>query len=125
MVQGRVESLGGLFADRFGMTVLAVRIGASFPQPPGRHGLETWLSPDDCARLVDACLAADVTGFHLLWGSSRNRRRWLSLAEGRRIGYEPRDDAEAYSGVADSPTSPTDGLLGSYFCTQPLGTPGP
>lgn len=84
-----IESLGSLFADRFGMTVFAVRIGACFPQPPGRHGLEVWISPDDCARLVDACLAADVTGFHVLWGTSRNRRRWLTLAEGRRIGYEP------------------------------------
>lgn len=118
-----VESLGSLYADRFGMTVFAVRIGACFPEPPGRHGLEVWLSPDDCARLVSACLTTDLTGFHVLWGTSRNSRRWLSLAEGRRIGYEPRDDAETHPAAVDAPASATDGLLGAHFCTQELGTP--
>lgn len=120
-----VEALGSLYADRFGMTVFAVRIGACFPEPPGRHGLEIWLSPDDCARLVTACLTTDLTGFHVLWGISRNSQRWLSLAEGRRIGYEPGDDASANKVADDSPASATDGLLGAHFCAHPLGTPGP
>jgi hypothetical protein len=33
----------------------------------------------------------------LLWGISRNTRRWLSLAEGEEIGYHPGDDSEAYA----------------------------
>lgn len=123
--KGVMESLGSLYADRFGMTVFVVRIGACFPEPPGRHGLEVWLSPDDCARLVTACLAADLSGFHVFWGISRNSRRWLSLAEGARIGYEPRDDAETYPAAVEAPASATDGLLGDHFCTNPLGVPSP
>lgn len=117
-----VESLGSLYADRFGMTVFAVRIGACFPEPPGDH-LDRWLSPDDCARLVSACLTADVAGFRMLWGISRNTRRWLSLGEGREIGYEPRDDAEAYADTVEVPATATAGLLGADFCVGPLGAP--
>lgn len=117
------ESLGSLYADRFGLTVFAVRIGACFPEPPGRHGREVWLSPDDCARLVSACLTAEVTGFRVLWGTSRNTRRWLSLTEGREIGYDPADNGETYAGAVDEPPSAVDGLLGDHFCTSPLGVP--
>lgn len=117
-----IESLGSLYADRFGMTVFALRIGACFPEPPGDH-LDSWLSPDDCARLVAACLSAEVTGFRVLWATSRNRRRWLSLAEGREIGYAPDDDSEVYAATRDEPPVATDGLLGGHFCTLPLGEP--
>jgi uronate dehydrogenase len=119
-----LESLGSLYADRFGMTVFALRIGACFPEPPGVHFLDCWLSPDDCARLVEACLAADVAGFRVLWGISRNTRRWCSLSEGEEIGYHPRDDAEEYAGAAaplDAQQRATAGLVGGYFCTLPLG----
>nr|MDT0662401.1 NAD(P)-dependent oxidoreductase [Micromonospora sp. DSM 115978] len=118
-----VESLGSLYADRFGMTVFALRIGACSPEPPGHRGLDGWLSPGDCARLVEACLTADVTGYRVLWGVSGNSRRWWSLAEGRQIGYRPVDDAERYAGtiVASTAERDTDGLLGANFCTFPLG----
>ncbi|MEN3612847.1 NAD-dependent epimerase/dehydratase family protein [Plantactinospora sp. ZYX-F-223] len=118
-----VESLGSLYADRFGITVFALRLGACFPEPPGVSGLENWISPDDCARLVDACLRADATGFRLLWGISRNSRRWWSLAEGQEIGYEPEDDAEHYADRARplDGEAATAGLIGAQFCGYPLG----
>jgi nucleoside-diphosphate-sugar epimerase len=121
-----IEGLGSLYADRFGMTVFALRIGACFAEPPGERGLDGWLSPDDCARLVSACLTADVTGFRVLWGVSDNTRRWWSLAEGRQLGYHPRDDAEAYAGAVRqfAGERETAGLLGATFCTIELGTPG-
>ncbi|MEO3818372.1 NAD(P)-dependent oxidoreductase [Plantactinospora sp. B24E8] len=118
-----VESLGSLYADRFGMTVFALRIGACFPEPPGLRGLDGWLSPDDCARLVDVCLRTGATGFRVLWGVSRNSRRWWSLTEGREIGYEPRDDAEPYADRARPLPDEvgTNGLLGAQFTRYPLG----
>ncbi|MEV0392562.1 NAD-dependent epimerase/dehydratase family protein [Polymorphospora rubra] len=119
------ESLGSLYADRFGMTVFALRIGACTTTPAAWHR-DGWLSPDDCARLVDACLTTDATGFRVLWGVSRNRDRWWSLAEGAEIGYDPVDDAEAYTAgmtPMDDAHAPTVGLLGGTFCTRPLGEP--
>jgi uronate dehydrogenase len=90
-----IEALAHLYADRFGLDVICVRIG--LPVPPQTRGLATWLSPDDGARLVEACLSAESPGFRIIWGVSRNTRRWWSLAEGEAIGYFPKDDAEVFA----------------------------
>lgn len=126
------EAAGQLFADRFGMDVLCLRIGSWFPAPPGLRGLATWLSPDDGARLVEACLAAERPGFRIVWGISRNTRRWWSLAEGEAIGYVPVDDAEQYApalivehGEPDFDADPQLARIGGPWCETPLGTSPP
>ncbi len=121
-----VESLASLYADRYAMTVFALRLGDCAPEPPGEWALHSWLSPDDCGRLVQACLTADVTGYRALWGVSRNTRRWWSLAEGEAIGYCPRDDSERYVGTVAPATgdrAETMGLLGGRHTTVGLGVP--
>jgi uronate dehydrogenase len=87
------EALGRYYADRYGMKVACLRIGTCHHEPPDLRSLATWLSPDDCARLVDACLRSDTLSYALIWGVSANRHRWWSLAAGRELGYEPSDDA--------------------------------
>jgi nucleoside-diphosphate-sugar epimerase len=119
-----IESLGALYHERFGIDVIALRIGTCFPQPPpGARSLSTWLSPDDAARLVEACLSAPRPGFRLVWGISNNTRRWWSLAGGRSLGYQPVDDAETLRG--DEPdadlSQPDNDLVGGPFCAIPLG----
>ena len=61
-----------------------------------RH-LSTWLSPGDLGRLVRACLTSPDLGFAILYGVSDNSRGWWDLDAGRRLGYEPRDDAEVFA----------------------------
>ncbi|PRY00849.1 NAD-dependent epimerase/dehydratase family protein [Allonocardiopsis opalescens] len=92
-----LEALGSLYHDRYGLDVIALRIGSCFERPSDVRMLATWLSPDDCARLVEACLSAPDPGFRVAWGVSDNTRRWWSLEEARALGYEPRDDAERYA----------------------------
>jgi nucleoside-diphosphate-sugar epimerase len=118
-----VEALGSLYADRFGMAVFALRLGACFPEPLDESLLESWLSPADCARLVEACLSTDAGGFRILWGVSRNTRRWWSLAEAAEIGYAPRDDSDRFAGpdLPAAPESDAPDLLGRHFCRLPLG----
>jgi uronate dehydrogenase len=111
-----VEALGSLFADRFGMTVFALRIGAFTAEPTDPRQAEIWLAPDDCVRLVAACLDTDVTGFRVLWGVSANTDGWLSLVEGRAIGYAPREDSARF-GVAGR----GDGVLGGPMTRRALG----
>ncbi|WP_213454035.1 hypothetical protein [Rhizomonospora bruguierae] len=108
------------------MTVVAVRIGACFPEPKAEWALDTWLSPDDCGRLVESFLTTDASGFHVIWGVSRNADRWWSLAEAAAVGFDPRDDAARYEGLVpptDAESAQTDGLIGKTFCTHPLGEP--
>ena len=59
--------------------------------------LRTWLSPDDGARLFEACLSAPSPGFRVVWGASRNSRHWVSLQEAEALGYRPQDDSEAFA----------------------------
>ncbi|MFD1540411.1 NAD-dependent epimerase/dehydratase family protein [Nonomuraea guangzhouensis] len=90
-----VEALGRLYADKFGLQVVCLRIGSLEAEPSEPRHLATWLSPDDCAGFVWAALTrADVT-FTAAYAVSANSRRFWELDD--RLGYRPRDDAEAYA----------------------------
>ena len=121
------EAVGRLYVDRYGLDVICLRIGMWVATPPDLRGLAMWLSPDDGARLVEACLTAPAPGFRVVWGISRNTRRWCSLAEGEALGYHPGDDAESH--LTDlvarfGPPDPADDTrLGGAWCSIPLGVP--
>ncbi len=121
-----LEALGGLYAGRFGMTVVSARIMTFDDAPDGPRSLRTWLSPDDMARLVLAALTTGAGGHHVVWGVSRNTRRCVDLAPGLAIGFDPQDDAEAYAadGGQGGP-SPSSGMLGGGFAAPEyrLGEP--
>jgi uronate dehydrogenase len=90
------EALGSLYADKFGLEVVVLRIGAFGPAPE-RHGpmLPMWISPGDMSRLVWAALTAPDVRFEIVYGLSRTGSRWWDNAEAaRRIGYAPEDEVE-------------------------------
>lgn len=121
-----VEALGALFHHRYGLDVVAIRIGSCFPEPRDRRQLSTWLSPDDAARLVEAALATPAPGFRLVWGQSANTRGVFSLEGARALGYDPQDDAETFAArLADLPPGPYDDFVGGAFCSPDLDAPLP
>ncbi len=91
------EALLSLYADRYGIDALACRIGSFLREPTSIRHLSTWLSHDDCVRMIDACLTAPAPGFAVLYGISANARGWWDLAPGRALGYRPQDDAELFA----------------------------
>jgi uronate dehydrogenase len=91
------EALLSLYADRYGIDAVACRIGSFLPEPTTVRALSTWLSPDDCVRMVDAAVSAPAGGFTVIYGVSANTRGWWDLEPGRALGYEPQDDAEVYA----------------------------
>lgn len=92
------EALGALYHHRYGLDVICVRILTCFPKPPDQRALSTWLSPDDCARLFEACLSAEKPGYRIVYGVSANTRGgWVSLDGARELGYQPQDDAEVFA----------------------------
>jgi uronate dehydrogenase len=115
------EALGSLYHDKFGIRVACLRIGTAVERPETRRHLSTWLSPGDLGRLVRACLTSPELGFAIVYGVSRNTRGWWDLESGRRLGYEPEDDAEVFAAeVADLPLGEYQG--GTRF-TDPGTTP--
>ena len=92
------EALAALYHRRYGLDAICLRILTCADRPATLRALSTWLSPDDAGRLFEACLTAPSPGFRVAFGVSANTRGgWVSLAEARALGYEPRDDAEAYA----------------------------
>jgi uronate dehydrogenase len=92
------EALAALYAHRYGLESVCVRILSCFDRPENPRALATWLSPDDAGRLFEACVTATAPGFRVIYGVSANTRGgWVSLDGARALGYQPRDDAEAYA----------------------------
>jgi NAD(P)-dependent dehydrogenase (short-subunit alcohol dehydrogenase family) len=124
------EAVAALYARRYGMDAVCVRILSCAERPASPRMLATWLSPDDAGRLFDACLTAPSPGFRVVYGVSANTRGgWVSLAGARALGYEPRDDAEDYAAeVIASRGEPDDGdpvfrYLGGEFTLPALDAP--
>lgn len=91
------EGLASLYADKYGVETVSVRIGSCFERPRTVRMLSTWLSPADCARLVHAALTAPGVGHTVVHGISANTRAWWDLESARDLGYVPQDDAESYA----------------------------
>lgn len=119
------EALLSLYADRYGLDLVACRIGSFGPRPETVRQLSTWLSPDDCVRMLDAALTVTAPGFGVLYGISANTRAWWDLEPGRALGYEPQDDAEDFAdGVEPSPEDDWDGAhVGGPFATSTYHRP--
>jgi uronate dehydrogenase len=116
------EALGALYHHRYGLDVVCIRILTCFPKPGDQRALSTWLSPDDCARLFEACLAAEKPGYRVVYGVSANTRGgWVSLEGAAALGYRAKDDAEVYAGevLAErgelGPDDPVLQHLGGHF----------
>ncbi|MGW1071845.1 NAD-dependent epimerase/dehydratase family protein [Streptomyces sp. NPDC002537] len=116
------EDLAALYWHRHGIESVCLRIGSCFDAPRNVRMLSTWLSPDDCARLLHASLTADGVGHTVVHGSSANTRLWWDLSGALALGYEPRDDSEPYAAalIAAEGEGPARGgaWLGGDFCTD-------
>lgn len=115
------EALGRLYADRYGMEFVALRIGSCIPEPTSLRHLATWLSMPDAVRLIHASLTAPDVDFAVAYGISANTRAWWDLSSARALGYLPVDDAERYAAsiVAEhgepDPADPELVLVGGDF----------
>jgi uronate dehydrogenase len=90
------EDIAYLYAAKYGIAGLCIRIGSCFPEPTTVRMLSTWLSYADFARLVRAGLSASYV-YEIVYGVSRNTRSWWDNSNAYRLGYDPQDDAEVFA----------------------------
>lgn len=100
------EDLARLYWDKFGIETLCVRIGSCFPKPKNRRMLSTWMSVDDCARLIEAGFAAEKLGWTVIYGVSANPTGWWDNSHAAHIGWQPRDTAEAFRAEIEAASPP-------------------
>lgn len=113
------EALGSLYADRYGLEVVSLRIGLCADRPRTTFDLATWLSPADAVHLVDAGLRGPVDGPTVVYGISANTRAWWDLDGARRLGYEPEDDAERFADDVAPYEGPAGVLGGDMVAKDP------
>jgi nucleoside-diphosphate-sugar epimerase len=105
------EALGRMYMERNGLRVFCLRIGAvranDDPTEPSTNPLidldaegrrnrmrAVWLSRRDCAELIARCLDVEDVPWAVVYGVSRNARRFWDLDHARDLlGWEPQDSA--------------------------------
>lgn len=112
------EGLGSLYADKFDLSFISVRIGSFEDAPLDRRHLSTWLSPRDCAAAFLAAMRAPGVRYAAFYAVSANTRGWWDLTPGYRLGFRPVDNAEDHAasidpGTAQSPDDPQGGTNAS------------
>ena len=116
------ELLARYYWDKHGVESGLLRIGSCFEKPSDARQLSTWLSFDDLAQLVDRCFAAKELGCSVFWGVSANDRKWWSDQAQALIGFEPRDNAEAFKdqvpAVAADANPVAERYQGGVFCAD-------
>lgn len=112
------EALGRLYADKHALQIACIRIGRVSLTPQGEADRAIWCSPNDLVRLIRIAVEITPLHFETVYGVSANRARWWSDWGARRVGYEPRDDAENYS-VETNPRKDVGALVqGAEFAAR-------
>lgn len=91
------EALASLYADKYGVNSLVVRIGNVNPRPIDVRRLAIWISPRDLAQLVCIGIEHPEIRFEIVYGVSGNQRSWYDNRNAVRLGYAPQDDSEQYA----------------------------
>lgn len=110
------ETLGRLYADKHGIEVACLRIGAFRETPGNARELGGWISHGDMASLARAAVEAEAFHFLIVWGVSANTRAlWGNDSEARAaLRWQPRDNAETYAAAIEA-NRPEPGSVAARF----------
>ena len=90
------EALGRYYADRYGISVICLRIGWFLSEPHDEISRWMWLSPRDCAQIVWRALESPLP-FGIFYAISNNSGRHWDITDAMELlGYRPEDDAERF-----------------------------
>jgi uronate dehydrogenase len=123
------ESLASLYANKYGVQSMCIRIGNVWPEPADRRRLSIWLSPRDLGQLVTIGIEHPDIKFEIVFGMSDNKRAWWDNANATRLGYAPQDKSEDYAEAILASTPEPDGSLveqmqgGGFVITEKDGDP--
>ncbi|WP_127103959.1 NAD-dependent epimerase/dehydratase family protein [Pararhodobacter zhoushanensis] len=120
-----VEDLGSLYWDKFGIESVMVRIFSSFPEPADRRHLWSFLTYNDCVRLVTDALTAPRVGHTVVFGMSDNKVKVTDNRLANHLGYRPQESAEPHRARIEAtvpvqdPDAPATRCLGGAYVDFP------
>jgi uronate dehydrogenase len=120
------EALASLYADKYGVETLSIRIGNVAERPADPRRLAIWISPRDLCQLIAIGLERPRLGHAIVYGMSDNKRAWWDNANAKRLGYTPQDRSEDYAAevlasALPATDSPADRLQGGPFVAAERG----
>ncbi len=92
------EALARYFAEKEGLSAIALRIGAFQPREVAHEEsnvglLDAFVSRRDLTQLITRCIDTEHVQFAIFNGLSNNRFKRLDISDARElVGYEPEDD---------------------------------
>lgn len=93
------EVLGRHYCDRYGLSVICVRIGAVLPEdkPTAPRHFSVWCSHRDVAQMLEKCIEAPhELRYDIFYAVSNNQRNYRDFNHAREVlGYTPQDSADA------------------------------
>lgn len=87
------ESIGALYAYKYGMQVMALRIGNVNTRPIDRRRLGSWFSWRDLGQLVSIGIEHPDVVFDVVYGISDATGRHYDNSTAFALGYRPQDGA--------------------------------
>jgi uronate dehydrogenase len=115
------EAMGRMYADKFGLQVLSLRIGAYRERPSDLRQLAVWVSPRDMVELVRCGIEAPDFGYATVYGVSANTRKFWDNSAVTFLGYAPKDNAEDWAEevLAGAPEDPVAARFqGGWYCAK-------
>jgi uronate dehydrogenase len=88
------EDVGSLYADKYGVKSLHMRIGNAFPVPQSLRTMALWISARDLAQLVMIGLTHPDIHNTIVYGISNNATGWYDNSAAFALGYKPQDRGE-------------------------------
>jgi len=89
------ESIGALYACKYGMKVLSIRIGNANSRPIDRRRLGNWISWRDLAQLVSIGIEHQTLVYSVVYGISDSTGLHYDNSSASRLGYRPEDGTTA------------------------------
>lgn len=122
------EASCSMYAHRFGIRCLILRIGNADEQVVDGRRERLWVSAFDMVQLIKLGLAAEAKTFEIVYGVSKCPEALLKNSASVEERYQPRDCSSehrslSFKPLADITEAEGAGYIGGYFTQQPLPDP--
>jgi uronate dehydrogenase len=117
------EDVGSLYADKYGVRSLHIRIGNAMGPPGNLRALALWISTRDLAQLVTIGLTHPDIHNTIVYGISDNAAGWYDNSVAHALGYRPEDRSQDHveAAMAGEAADTSDAVARHYqggpFCS--------
>ena len=94
------EDLSRLYADKFNIKSMCIRIGSCLKVPEDKRHLSTWISYEDLTQLVNIGIKHKLIHHEIVYGVSKNKKSWWNNSRAYMLGYKPKDSADRFNVTA-------------------------